>query len=96
MSELTTKTLKTPSGEIELYLDQTHFAYKNKIMFSVWATAKSYCAGNCIGKIRYVLGYEDKIRATAWPLMNFDNGYELITKETIDSYKQLAYAYDNM
>lgn len=92
-----TKTKEITIGQFdELTIDPTHFAYKNDLMFNVWVTTKSYCVGGCLGKIRYVLGFEDKVRATAWPLMNFDNGYELITNETLQRYRRILNAYDNM
>lgn len=91
------KTKEITNGQFdELTLDNSHFAYKNGLMFNVWQTKKSHCAGGCIGKIRFVLGFEDKVRATAWPLMNFDNGYELVTLETIERYRKIVNAYDNM
>ncbi len=92
-----TKTKEITNGQFdELTLDSSYYAYKNGLMFDVWVTTKTYCAGSLMGKIRYVLGFEDKVRATALPLMSFDNGYELISSEKLQKYRRILNAYDNM
>jgi hypothetical protein len=89
-----TKTIA--NTETKLLIDDSDFAYKDGQMFRVWKTEKTFAAGCCMGKIRFVLDENGEELSRSLPLMGFTNGYEGYSKDEIYKAQEIAVSFDKL
>lgn len=80
--------------EYELEEDKNHFAYKDGVVYKVLETTTSVMAMSCIGRMRFVLDESGDIPAEAYPMINFNNGFDLLSLAQIDRYSKIVEAFN--
>ena len=85
--------IKIADKEDELILLPEVYAYRDGTLYPIYRTARTYTAGCYMGWFTYVID-NDKILATAYPMFNFDNGFEKVTEGAIQNYVKIVAAYN--
>lgn len=80
--------------EYELEEDKDHVAYKDGEIYKVFKTTESVLAMGCLGRMRFIFDEFGNLLAETYPMMSFDNGFDLLSFAQIDRYSKVVEAFN--
>lgn len=83
----------------ESFTDNLHLTYsyaiKDSKVYKVYKTEKTYCVGNCLGKINVVVDDDYMVVGVVYPMFMYGNGFEIIAGEQIARWKEKLKMIEN-
>ena len=88
--------IKFNDKEISVHLDGDFFAFKDGRAYNVYISHDSCFGVATVGKLRFVLDEMGGVVSVAEPLLNLNNGFQLIDREIVKHYTNVISAMSKL